>query len=493
MTDAWVMPDRDPVRRPNILLITTDTQRCDTLRCMGNPNAVSPNLDRLARDGVVFDDAYTSCPVCMPARISLLTGTYPQTHGAIENGLTRREHLTVYPDLLKRAGYTTILIGKAHFGPVPDSFDVQCVIEGEKRSSGGDAYTHFLAQHGYRRDEPPDAPLPVDLHMDTFLVDRTIQAIRDVRARSDAPFFAHCSLLSPHAPLDPPGDWGELYQNLHVPPVNYRPGELDAQPAHMHQVLGLRNETDTGAYVLDDGNLRHDAVGDLRRLYYGLAAHCDDQIGRLIRYLDEHALRESTLVIFTSDHGTQLFDHGFEDKHNYYDASWRVPLILSMPGTLPADERRGFASWTDLAPTILGAGGVSCRTMQGFDLYSPLRRKEPLPRVCATGVIYKSCALVTPRWKLEYTFEQVAGRLFDRREDPDEQRDLYDGPAHSDVRGELLAALLGWYGDTIDLQWLVEHSGGGGPIAANVNRHTQALRGTEADERLNRRIMDLNA
>jgi arylsulfatase A-like enzyme len=476
---------------PNILLITTDTQRCDTLACMGNPSAVSPHLDRLAREGVVFDNAYTACPVCMPARASLLTGTYPQTHGVIENGLARREHLTVYPDLLKQAGYTNIIIGKAHFGPVPASFDVQCIIQGEKESPGNDAYTADLEWHGYQRGASREFPLPVALHMDTFLVDRTIEAIEDARA-AGAPFFAHCSLLSPHAPLDPPGDWGDCYRDRPLPTVNYRPGELKNHPAHMHGVLGLGSQTDRSRYFAEGDQLRLDAVDALRRSYYGLAAHCDDQIGRLIRYLDEHALRESTLVIFTSDHGTQLFDHGFDDKHNYYDASWRVPLVLSMPGTLPANERRGFASWTDLAPTILGAAGITCQTMQGFDLVTPLSRRESLPRVCAPAVLYKSCALVTDRWKVEYYFEEARGRLFDRVEDAEEQRDLYESPPHSHIRDRLLIALLAWHADSIDVQWLIEHSGGGGPIATIVNRHTRALRGIAADERLNERIFDLD-
>ncbi len=479
--------------RPNILLITTDTQRWDTLACMGNPHALSLHLDRLAAEGVHFEQAHTSCPVCMPARSTLLTGVHAPIHGATENGIDRREHLTVFPDLLKGAGYRTILVGKPHFGQVPASFDATCLISGEKGSPAEDAYTQYLKRLGFDRPWTAPDPVPDTHHMEAFLVDRTIEALDEARTKNSAPFFAFCSLLSPHGPIDPPGEWGRLYDGRSLPPVNYRPGEVETHPAHMHQVLGLAQRTDRVRYFGDDDTLNMDAVDDLRRRYYGLASFCDAQIGRLIGYLDERGLRENTLVIFTSDHGTQLFDHGFDDKHNYYDASWRVPLMLSMPGTLPSGEKRDFASWTDLAPTILGAAGVSCPTMQGFDLFSPLVRREPSPRRCAVATLYQSCALVTRRWKIEYYFEEMTGRLFDRHLDPEEQHDLFDSPSHAEVRQRLLVALLAWRADLTDVQWLVEHTSGGGPVARIVADHSRALRGTDAEERLNIAIDPLDA
>ena len=126
--------------KPHILVIMTDTQRCDTLAYMGNPHAVSPKLDRLAKEGVYFEQAHTSSPVCMPARCSFLTGMHTPIHGCIENGCQRNEQLTVLPDLLKQQGYTNIMVGKTHFGPIPHSFDIQQVTT-EKQRPGDDAYT----------------------------------------------------------------------------------------------------------------------------------------------------------------------------------------------------------------------------------------------------------------------------------------------------------------------------------------------------------------
>lgn len=475
------------IDRPNILLITTDTQRCDTLAHLGNPHAHSPHLDRLAREGVTFTNAHTSSPVCMPARCSFLTGTHPPTHGCIENGIARHNHLTVLPDLLNAAGYTNIMVGKTHFGPIPASFDVQCVV-GEKNSSLEDPYTAHLRRHGYLRPITYPHTVPESLFMDAFLVDTTIEEIDRAVARGQEPFFAFCSLVSPHEPLDPPGAWGDLYHDRPLPPLNYRVGELAGHPTHLHEVLGIGQRTDQESPFYG-GQPDMPGIDERRRRYYGLAAYCDEQIGRLLQHLDEAGLREQTLVIFSSDHGTELFDHGFSDKHNYYDASWRVPLILRMPGTLPAGEQRDFAIWNDIAPTILAAAGTDCMTMQGFDLLTPLMNGDPSPRHCAVATLYKSCALATHRWKLEYYFEEGRGRLFDRQSDAREQDDLYDSPAHREVRMELVEALMAWRSDLVDVQWLQEHTTNAGPIANIVAQHTRAMRGTDAEERLNARAV----
>jgi arylsulfatase len=474
--------------RPNILLITTDSQRCDTLSYMGNEHAHSPNLDRLAAEGTMFTDAHTACPVCMPARCSLLTGTHAQTHGVIENGIAPRDYLTIFPDLLHEAGYTTIMVGKTHTGLLRPTYDHACIIQGEKGGRTDDPYTAFLSRHGRDRGDVDPATLPDELHMDAFLVDETIAAMDNAIAGSEAPFFAHCSLLSPHEPLDPPGAWADLYRDRSLPPVNYRPGELDEHPAHMHEVLGLRYRTDTDRFFAADGTLRSDEVDAHRARYFGLAAYCDALVGRLISFLDENDLRSRTLVIFTSDHGTQLFDHGFDDKHCFYDASWRVPFVVSMPGTVPRSETRGFASWVDIAPTILAAAGLACPTMQGLDLFAPLATGANHPRRGAASTLYASCALVTRRWKLEWYLEDARGRLFDRLADPDEQENLIDDETFAHVRDHLLISLLTWRADTTDLQWLQRQTSGGGPVARQAAMHTARMRGNDPEQRLNTRI-----
>jgi len=463
--------------RPNILLITTDTQRWDTLACMGSPHAISPNLDRLAREGVLFRNAHTSSPVCMPARCSLMTGTHAHVHGCIENGFGRFDHLPMLPDLLKEKGYYNIMVGKTHFGPIPDSFDVSFCTKGEKNSEADDFYASFIRSKGYSRQTKhfEKNPVPEDIFIDAFLVTTTIEEIHKASQTPDRPFFAFCSLLSPHGPIDPPGQWASLYNDVPLPEVNYQEGEISTHPPALRSLLGYPDRPDVNGEDL----LRQ------RQLYYGLASYCDHQVGRLMKFLDDSGLREDTLVIFTSDHGQQYMDHGFNDKHNWYDETWRVPLIMSQPSCLPCGQSEDFAMLHDLTVSILAAAGTACPSMQGYDLYTPLAASEQLPRCCASASLFRSAALATMRWKMEYYFEDGCGRLFDRIRDPEEQFDLWDEPALSSVRNRLLLALLGWHGDTIDLKGLVQRSHVGGPIAKRAVAHIRAASGLASERRLN--------
>jgi arylsulfatase len=407
--------------KPNILLITTDTQRTDTLSCMGARHAVSPNLDRLAREGVLFEQGHTASPVCMPARTSLLTGLHTPVHGCIENGVSRRTDVPVFTDALDAVGYRNIIVGKPHFGPIPDSFHVQCLIQGEKGGDPDDFYARHIRSHGYSRSSAHPNPVPPELFMDAFLADTTIKQMEEART-ADTPFFAFCSMPSPHSPNDPPGEWATLFDNRELPAINYRQGEIGEQPRELRRLVGTLDPLATAGETQSsytDGPFEsvREAVGNTidradpalvdhyRRLYYGLAAYCDAQIGKIIDYLDASGLRENTLVIMTSDHGVQLFDHGFNDKHNYFDESWRVPFIVSMPGTIPQGERRQFAVWNDITATIVAAAGAEMPSVQGFDLFAPLSRGEDSPRDFAVATLYRSLAVATRRWKLTYYVE----------------------------------------------------------------------------------------
>lgn len=491
------MSSRRAGDRPNILLITTDTSRTDTLGCYGSPYAVSPNLDRLAAEGVLFEQAHTPSPVCMPARCSLLTGVHTPVHGCIENGLARRTDLAVFPDLLKEAGYTNIMVGKTHFGPVPDSFDVQDILQGGKGVEGDDGYGRHLRAHGFGRATSHPNPVPEELFLEAYLVDRTIEEVERARL-TGSPFFAFCSMLSPHGPLDPPGAWAHLFDDRPLPVLNVVPGEVTTHPLHQRRLLGhVGREQDLPGFT--GGVPDMEWIDQRRRLYYGLAAYCDAQIGRLLQYLDRSGLRENTLVIFTSDHGTLLFDHGFDDKHSYYDASWRVPLLMRLPGVLPEGERRGFAIWNDLTATVLAAAGAELPSAQGFDLFTPLAEGRESPRWYAVGTLYKSCAVATRRWKLEYDIEERTGRLFDRVADPLEQHDRYGEAGHRDVRDGLLHALLSWRADLTDVEFLrrrTGEAGDGGPgghVATRLAGYRRALRGTDAEQRLGDDLARLGA
>ncbi|NOV04735.1 sulfatase family protein [Paenibacillus planticolens] len=470
--------------KPNIVLITTDTQRCDTLRCMGSPFAISPHLDRLASEGVLFTNAHTASPVCSPARSSLMTGLHAPIHGCIENGIDRKSGHLTFPDLLQEQGYVNIMVGKTHFGEHPASFDIVREIKGEKSAASvDDSYAKFINSYGLPRSSAGPRSMPDHLHMDAFLINATIEEIEACRQAENGPFFAFCSLLSPHSPLDPPGHWATLFDSTPLPPIDYKPGDVENLPLHTRRLLGfIGNEAELEASLNTPEALQ--AMEHKRRLYYGMTAFIDAQIGRLLEYLDQTGLRENTLILFTSDHGTQLFDHGFDDKHNYLDATWRIPFIMSMPGTLPCGKVCDFATWTDIAATILAAGGTYSRYVQGFDLFTPLIQGLDSPRRCAVGTLYKSAAVATQRWKLEYYFEEQTGMMYDRLNDPSERSNLYNDPQYDSVKQELLVALLTWRADLSDLQLMEESQQVGGPVAQRIKPYSLAKSGWEVERRL---------
>ena len=261
----------------------------------------------------------------------------------------------------------------------------------------------------------------------------------------------------------------------------------------MRRLVGRASEEELAAHTPDlvqyinshagvDVNGR-EAINALRRLYYGFAAYCDDQIGRLLNYLEAAGLKDDTLVIFTTDHGQEYFDHGFNNKHVFYDASWRIPLVMRFPGVIRAGERRGFASLTDVAATILKTAGIVQNHTQGFDLISPLKNGTEA-RSCVTGAIYFSLALVTEEWKIIYHTQEGDGLLFNRKNDPAEQNNIFNNPEHEAIRDKLLMALLKWRAGLTDvhhMQTTLKHSG---PVIRRLKPHIMGLEGSDPEAKL---------
>ena len=301
---AWAIPtppnahpDSKP-SQPNILLISTDQQRTSTLHCYGNAFAHSPNLDKLAAQGVRFTNAHTASPVCSPSRTSVLTGVHVPVHGIYENdGHGYRDGTTTYFDVLKAAGYRTAMIGKTHFSPVPTA-----------------SIDHLDAHTG--NDDMRGVDVSADDFLETYLVNQTMAWVDDhVANHSAKPWFAYLSMVSPHPPdWVPDGPWKHLYDNVTLPALDYEAGDIGAIPYQTRMLLGLLGKE--GGYEPPfpggEANLTYidQEVGTTatgaRKNYYALAAYVDFQVGRMLCYLDERDLAESTLVAFWSDHGSQV-------------------------------------------------------------------------------------------------------------------------------------------------------------------------------------------
>lgn len=475
--------------RPNILLITTDQQHHAALG-VRDPIVQTPHLDRLAADGALFDRAYCPNPTCSPTRASIITGKYPSMHGCWTLGTKLDERVPTLGGLLSNAGYATSLIGKAHFQPLASTseqtslecpptlrdldfwrdfhgpyygFDhIELARNHANEAWAGQHYALWLEERGlldwrdyFTGDDTSGRrtwTLPEDLHYSTWTAERSIAAIE--RATSAGmPFFCWASFQDPHPPYLAPEPWASMYDPADVTPGRLLPGELDRMPPWFAKTREA--DPDFGTWQetphLNHGFTSHVVAEDeLRRdiaVYYGMVGLVDANVGRILARLDELGIADDTLVVFTSDHGHFLGQHGLVAKGPFhYDDLLRVPMIVRYPGRVSAGARvTALQSLVDLAPTFLAAARVPVPLdMQGVDQLPVWtgQRAEARDHVLVenrhqpTRVHLRT--YVDARYKLTLYRDQPWGELFDLHDDPGEQHNRFADPAYADVRADLL-------------------------------------------------------
>lgn len=387
--------------RPNILFIHTDEQRADTLGCYGNDVISTPHLDRLADDGVTFEEGHCTHPLCVPSRASLLTGRYPSVNGTWRNGLPVNDDEILLSEVLSDAGYATGLIGKAHFTPYHGDPDlhpesVMTNVVGEEacweywREFDGPYYgfdrVEMTLQHGHREldgghyglwiaEEHPEArelfaqdaaleptdpdynswksAAPVDLHSSTWVADRTIDFIED--HAGDEPFYGWIGFPDPHFPFNPPEPYCYAYDPDDVSLPADPDGELfgDDPPRYIEYHLDEK-------YGIDWREMSESLQREVIAHYYAMIDLIDDQVGRILDALDDEGVADDTIVVFTSDHGDWLGDHGLFGKGIPHTRGvTRIPWIVRWPGvTEPGRRVEPPASQVDVVPTLLDAADV---------------------------------------------------------------------------------------------------------------------------------------
>lgn len=350
------------MRRPNILLIMTDQQRADTLGASGNDFIRTPVLDRLCREGVRFDRCYTPSPVCVPARMALLTGLLPHRNGCFDNGGRPAAGQPTLMGLLGAGGYTRRAVGKMHFSPPRSGLGFEAMELSEEIPAcpeiddyltflHGRGFRHVHEPHGVRSDMyyiPQVSQLPAELHSTAWTAER---AAAFLRAHDQSrPFFLWVSFIKPHPPFDPPVPWNKLYRTVDMPPP-FRPDGYRTL-----QTWWMRHQN---RYKYREGGPDDTLNRTLRAAYYACISFIDYQVGRILRALDATGQADRTLVIFTSDHGELLGDYGSWGKRSFLDAAARVPLVVRWPGELPAGVvATPPASLLDVMPTALAAAGI---------------------------------------------------------------------------------------------------------------------------------------
>jgi arylsulfatase A-like enzyme len=372
----------------NILFITTDQQRQDSLPCYGLDFVQTPALDTLAREGIVFDQCSSVSPICQPARASFILGQYPLVTGVAHNFRWIRPDSPTIARTFEQAGWNTAAIGKMHFHPWdnPEGFALRINAEDKRHYFRQDDYTLFLEQRGYTRDHPATfpgyeeqlgaatSPLPEQLHIDSFIGE---QAVRWIEEKAEEPFFCWVSFNSPHDPYDPPAELADLYREAPVPEAVGSVEELAHKPAYQSRILDFYN--DNLLYCSDYRKLSKTSIRRIREYYLATVTLVDRQIERILAAIEARGLTESTLVVFSSDHGDHLGDHGIPFKETFYESALMVPLIIRGPGVAAGARCGAQVNWLDLHATFLSLAGIEVPDhVQGRNIAALLTEPENL-------------------------------------------------------------------------------------------------------------------
>ncbi len=490
-------------RPNNVLWIMCDQLRWDYLGCTGHSSLKTPNIDALAARGVRFSNTYVQSPICGPSRMSFYTGRYMRSHGSHWNGWPLRVGEPTLGDHLKKIGVRNVLVGKTHMAPdlegmknlgiAPDSIIgvhvTECGFEPYERDDGlhpsgrpRPAYDAYLHERGYNADNPwehwansgeaPDGTLqngwllvhadkparvPQEHSETPYMTHRAMDFITEAEA-DGRPWCLHLSYIKPHWPYIAPEPYASLYSPADVQPAIRSQAERDNAHPVFAAYMDMRYSKNMS---------RDEARDKVIPAYMGLIKQIDDQIGVLMRFLESRGLLDTTMIVFTSDHGDYLGDHWMGEKDLFHDQSAKIPLIVADPSPA-ADATRGTVSDAlveaiDLAPTFVEYfGGKPPRhILEGRSLL-PLLRGEKPPHWRQVVFSEYDYSMQDVRLKLNQPIERCRlfmvfdGRwkyihasgfrpmLYDLAGDPQELTDRGTDPACADVIARLQAVLFDW-------------------------------------------------
>ncbi|TVR51061.1 MAG: choline-sulfatase [Puniceicoccaceae bacterium] len=430
--------------KPNLLLIVTDQQRFDTLAAAGHGHMLTPHLDWLTETGTLFERCYSDAPVCAPARSTLITGVHyhNQPPGIGHFGQPSAPDPTVtLPALLTRAGYQTKAVGKLHYHPVRCTY-------GWEHAEIMEDYYHWIREvapgdepmaHGLGQNEmhPGFATVPEHLTLTHWTVRCSV---RFLESRDPTrPFFLYTGFSKPHPPFDPIKAYWDLYDGIELPePVRgdwVEPGSplWQAFSGPTHNLNGI-------------DNWPADRIRAARRAYYALISQIDYNLGHLFARLRELGELDHTWIVFTSDHGENLGDHGMGAKTNYLEGSAHVPLIIRPPAGEEWDHARGsraaaLSCLADLFPTLMEAAGETPPAgLDGRSLLPALGGEDV--RGHLRGGLPPFHCWIEGRWKYHFSEEGGGELLFDLETDPHECVNLAAAKRPPAVLKRLRAALV---------------------------------------------------
>ncbi|HVW91476.1 MAG TPA: sulfatase-like hydrolase/transferase [Devosia sp.] len=461
----------DTPARPHIFLVMTDQQRFDTIRALGAAHMDTPNLDRLVREGVSFDNCFVNAPSCVPSRASLFTGYSPHTTGVLRNG---QKWGRTWVGQLAGAGYHCVNIGKMHTIPydAPAGFHERFVVENKDRFYEGrwfaDEWDKALkaqgvtkpSRAGYRalpdyreRLGAVDWPLEESQHSDVFVAETAMWWL-ETRPMPEA-LFMQIGFPGPHPPYDPPASYSQAYLDKPDLPV---PEPTEADLDGLPDMLKAKRRHDV--------EIDHDAIAwsldpspeQLRRLrahYDGNVTLIDRQVGRLMEVIERKGYAENCVVIFMSDHGDNLGEHGLSQKWSMYDMVTRVPAIVWSPRRFAGGRRiEEMCQLFDFGPTILELAGVApAADFEARSLLPALERRDWPGRDLVFSEQAGDVAMADTRLitmirsetdKAVFFLGSDQGQYFDLVADPKEETNLWGRPEYAGRIAELRRLLLEW-------------------------------------------------
>jgi len=433
---------------PNILFIMSDQHNARCVGYEGHPDVKTPNLDRMARNGVQFRRAYSASPECMPSRISFFTGLYPHTHGIYTNTNEEIPDFISLADYLRsERGYRTGAVGKWHLGDWKG-----CGFEHVVPGAGSpweNRYARYLRDNGVEKQNVDVVDCQagqVDMHYEDTRASWTgRETIEMIEKLKDGPFFIYSSYGPPHNPYEVPAD----------NPFPYDPGKITLPP---YDIRRFRNRPFSWRRGVE--NIWHvEAAGEekIREAlanYYSLISMVDDNIGKAVAFLDELGLLEDTIIIYAADHGDFAGEHGQMAKNapGGYEALFRIPLLFYWKGHFGKEVCYNMVQNVDLFPTVcelleldvpMRVQGESFAPILKDSKYTcgfPFRRKE---KVFFDTPLYKTVR--TPTRKLTFCFDgQIRGEMYNVDEDPWETEDVFEDPRYREERARLTEELLSW-------------------------------------------------
>jgi arylsulfatase A-like enzyme len=483
----------------NVLFIITDAQRADHLGCSGNPDLKTPNIDRLASEGIRFTNFYCANPFCMPNRATIFTGKYPSIHGVRCNGINLNPKIPTFTQSLLNSGYYNCSMGKIHLNwygtpwsrkyysheqlivsiyvpkekriPVPKpyyGFNEFETVLGHGDAVGGDyldwieerapEYLELIKSRATKLFDEIlyDSPIPEEIYQTNYIAERTSAFLERYSQGKygDNPFFLHCSFPDPHHPVCPPEKYRDMYnpEKIEISPTLYEINQL-----YKHGVL--KNYTN----IYRRSRLRETNEEEVRKFLaytYGILSLIDYGVGKILAALNSFGLEKNTMVIFTSDHADLMGDHGMLFKGPaHFQGLIKIPLIWKVPGiTKPGSVTESLASSIDIPSTILNILNVKEKFqppgMQGVDL-SPILQ-DPSIKIRDHCIIeededahkdqksdkYQTIrvrTMITEDYRISmYQGWENIGDLYDMKNDPNEQHNLWHNENYKEIRDKLV-------------------------------------------------------